>query len=221
MDDYTRNRYGNMVWSKTITHSYPEEGVVLPYQEYLQAGRSTDGILIEMDGDLARRFKYVCRELSDDDTCTLIEMLIESVKKLKADGYVRDAGFWDEKLRWLNAILSEVWHGRGLYPGIGSILDFLGFENGTEYAKNQLATKLQKGQSPKDFIFNCLEGRQRPPQADIGRFITAAAKWKVIKEKEPTLAKLLKERLCLFELSTDQVRRICDVDERETYCITS
>lgn len=215
MDQEARNKYGNMVWSKIVSHNYPDEGVTIPYQDYLDKGQSTDKIIVELDGDISRRFKYVSREISDDDACTLIEHLIAAIKQVEEDGISRDKSYWAEKLQWLNGLLSEVWHDRGLYPGLGSVLEFLNFENGTDYVKTAIPSLVKQGKDPRDHIFECLETGKGIPRGQLERFAQAADRWKVIKRREPTMAKLLYDRLCLFELTIDQVVRICATDEQE------
>ena len=57
----------------------------IPYQDYLQNGWPYDHILLEIEDDLARRFKYVSRALTDDDATIIIKRMIDIVELVKAD----------------------------------------------------------------------------------------------------------------------------------------
>ena len=69
-------------------------------------------------------FSYVAEHLGDDVAVGALERLVQSVQAVKDEGKV--PGDWDRHLVWLNDVLSEVWQNRGPFPGIGSVLQYLG-----------------------------------------------------------------------------------------------
>ncbi len=213
MVDWKKDRYGDLVWSRVITHEYPDEGVRIPYQEYLNNGLPYDHILFEIEEDLARRFKYVSRPLTDDDATIIIKRMIDIVEHLKSDNVVKEN--WDEKLSWLNLVLSEAWQNRGLFPGIGSVLEYLGFPNGTTYIYQLV--ECNEPSEIRDYVFDRIEGRADPESAQKASYEKVIKRWRVLPDN---IKALLKEKLPLFELSPDQVARILS-ETREEWGISS
>jgi len=213
MIKWKKGRYGDLVWSRVITHEYPDEGVRIPYQEYLNKGIPYDHMLFDIEEDLARRFKYVSRPLTDDDATIIIKRMIDIVEHLKSDDVVKEN--WDAKLLWLNSILSEAWQNRGLFPGMGSVIEYLGFPNGTTYIY-QLVERIEPSEI-RDYVFDRIEGRADPESAYKTSYEKAYKHWKVLPDN---IKALLKEKLPLFELTTDQVARILS-EGREEWGISS
>jgi exodeoxyribonuclease V alpha subunit len=213
MSKWKKDRYGDLVWSRVITHEYPDEGVRIPYQEYLNNGMPYDHILFEIDEDLVRRFKYVSRPLTDDDATIIIKRMIDIVESLKSDNVVKEN--WDKKLSWLNSILSEAWQNRGLFPGMGSVIEYLGFPNGTTYIY-QLGDRIEPSEI-RDYVFDRIEGKADPESAHEANYEKARKRWKALPDN---IKALLKEKLSLFELTTDQVKRILS-ETREEWGISS
>ena len=60
---------------------------------------------------------------------------------------------------WLNDVLSEVWQNRGPFPGIGSVLQYLGCESGTAFQRQVLVPLLNKGENAWEYVQAILEGR--------------------------------------------------------------
>ena len=197
-----------LVWSRSITQDHPGQGVRLPYQEYLRLGLSTDDIACRIPETAMIDFSYVGEHVSDDVALSVIERLIPCVERVQADGHV--PGDWGRQIQWLNDVLAEVWTGRGPYPGLGSVLQYLDFARGTSYQRAVLAPMAKRGEDPWAYVLAQLEGRREPevgPYRDGLR--AAAARWK----KQPTRQALL---ACLtrFELSPHQVRQIANPDVR-------
>lgn len=207
------DRYGDLVWSRVITHEYPEEGVSIPYHVYLDKGLSYNHILFEIEEDLARRFKYVSRALTDDDATTLVKRMIETVERLKADNIVKKD--WDEKLSWLNSVLAEVWQNRGLFPGMGSVLEYLGFPSGTTYIY-EISKQIEPVET-RDHVFDRIEGKAEPESNYEASYERVSKRWKVLPK---SMKALLKEKLPLFELTKGQVQRILS-ETRENWGLVS
>jgi exodeoxyribonuclease V alpha subunit len=148
------------VWSRQITQDYPKQGVRIPYQEYLRAGYSTDSIICQVPQSAVWRFSYVEEHVTDDVAVAIIEQVIQSVEQVRAEG--RIPGDWDRRLVWLNDVLAEVWTGRGSFPGVGSVLQYLGFEKGTAYHRAVLMPLAKQGVNIWEHVASLLEGRSEP-----------------------------------------------------------
>lgn len=196
------------VWSRLITQDYPQQGVRIPYQEYLQAGQSTERILCCVPQSALLSFSYVGEHVSDDVAVSVLERILQSIEQVKEDSVV--AGDWDYRLSWLNDVLAEAWTNRGPFPGVGSVLQFLDFAKGTAYQRAVLAPMAKNGMNPWDHVLSILEGHKKPEKGPYeSGFLKAQKKWSVLKARHELLAKLAR-----FELSPDQVERIANPDMR-------
>jgi hypothetical protein len=196
------------VWSRRISQAYPDQGVRIPYQEYLRGGHRTEDIVCEVPRNALLPFSYGGEHVSDDVAVAILERVIQCVERVAADGHV--AGDWERRLAWLNDALAEAWSGRGPFPGAGSVLQYLGFSKGTSFQRAVLAPMAKRAENPWDFALSILEGRTEP---DAGPYRTglllARDRWKLLKSRQTLLSKLAR-----FELSLAQVRRVADRDQR-------
>ena len=203
------------IWSRAIQPTWPKEGVRLPYQEYLRAGHPTDAILCRVPGNHTLDFSYVAEHLSDDLAVSMLERVIQCVQQVQADGKV--AGDWERQLLWLNDVLAEVWTERGPYPGIGSVLQYLGCQTGTAYQRLVLAPSAGQNENPWDFLRGQLDGvRKIAADSYFSQLLTARERWQALKSQQPLL-----ELLARFELTTEQVRRFADSDRRRSADISA
>ena len=83
-----------------------------------------------------------CRTSRRRSGGTALERLVQSIQAVKDDGKV--PGDWDRHLVWLNDVLSEVWQNRGPFPGIGSVLQYLGCDSGTAFQR-QFSSRCSTG----------------------------------------------------------------------------
>lgn len=207
LNEWQLKTSGNRVWSRYVQHEYDEgRGVRIPYQAYLKAGKTREEIapiLVEITGELARRFKYVTRPLSDDDACELIQRTIESIRRVKKDGIVKED--WDAHLEWLNEILGTTWTDRGLYPGLGSVLEVLGMRDGTTFVKD--LTSKKTSEDLRSYIFDSLNSGN-PPE-------WAAKVGSVWHQYSDAKQKILR-RLCSFDLTKKQMDKIVSEKRDET-----
>lgn len=202
-----------LVWSRAITQDYPAQGVRLPYQEYIRLGLSTDDIACRVPESAMIDFSYVGEHVSDDVAVAVIERMIPCVERVLADGRVE--GDWGRQLQWLNDALAEVWTGRGPYPGLGSVLQYLDFARGTAFQRAVLAPMAKKGDDPWAYVLAILEGRRAPEAGPYRDGLTAAAaRWKQQPQRRALLAALTR-----FELSPHQVRHIANPDLRKQHGI--
>ena len=201
------------LWSRCVTINFPGEGIRLPYQEYLNGGHDPSNIICVIPTSARPYFSYVAEHVPDDIAVGILERVIQSVNTIIEENKVHEpyGKTWEFRLKWLNKVLSEVWKNRGRFPGIGSVLEYLGFENGVTYHRSVLSPKEANGESIFDFIFSILECKRKPPKERQEDFKKACDKWRELPEKRRKLLKLLTH----FELSTEQVERICNPTKRE------
>ena len=196
------------VWSRRITQAYPDQGVRIPYQEYLQHGHPTDNIVCRIPRNALLPFSYGGEHVSDDVAVAILERVIQCVERVRADGHV--AGDWERRLAWLNDALVEAWSGRGPFPGAGSVLHYLGFSKGTSFQRTVLTPMAKEAENPWDYVLSILEGRTEPDGEPYrAGLLKARERWGVLKSRQALLSKLAR-----FELTPDQVRRIANPDQR-------
>ena len=204
-------KYGDLVWSRLIHHAYPSECFIIPYQEYLRRGHDLSSITLTIEGEMARRFKYVSRPLSDGDAAQIISEMLRVAQQLKKDRLV--SADWDTRIEWLGKLLDDCWRQRGLFPGLAGVLGYLGFGNATDYARNVLNDIAD----PHRHVFDRLEGKVSPEVEWQASFQRAQQRWR---NRPAPVQELLKERLCLFELTAVQVEHVLG-DNHTAFGITS
>jgi len=201
------------LWSRCITHNFPEEGVRLPYQEYIDKGYDPSNIVCTIPTSARPYFSYVAEHVSDDIAVGILERVIQSVNVIIKENKVSEpyGKTWKYRLDWLDKVLGEVWKNRGRFPGIGSVLEYLGFEHGVIYHRTVLYSKEAKGENIFDFTFSILEGEREAPEEQQDNFRKASKKWNELPEERRKLLKVLS----YFELSPEQVERICNPTKRK------
>ena len=199
------------VWSRCITHDFVNEGFRLPYHEYLRAGHDPTSIICRIPDSAQLEFSYVAEHVNDDLAVGALERLVQSVQTVKDEGKVE--GEWNRHLEWLNDVLSEVWRGRGPFPGVGSVLQYLGFASGTAFHRQVLFPLIEKGENAWEYVQAVLEGRRT---CEDNRYVAglrkAGHRWRMYSESRRRLLSLLVR----FELSPEQVERVANPDQRET-----
>jgi len=196
------------VWSRRITQAYPDQGVRIPYQEYLRDGHPTDGIICRVPRNALLPFSYGGEHVSDDVAVAILERIIQCMERVSADGHV--AGDWERRLAWLNDALAEAWSGRGPFPGAGSVLQYLGFSKGTSFQRTVLAPMAKQGENPWEYVQSILDGKVEPGAVPYrAGLLKARERWGLLKSRHLLLSKLAR-----FELSPGQVQRIANPDER-------
>ena len=197
------------IWSRCITHDFENQGFRLPYHEYLKAGHDPKNILCLVPEGAMLNFSYVAEQLGDDLAVGALERLVQSVQAVKDESKV--PGDWDRHLVWLNDVLSEVWQNRGPFPGIGSVLQYLGCESGTAFQRQVLVPLLNKGENAWEYVLAILEGRKKCEQKQYAKALKQAGeRWAAYKEpRRKLLAQLVR-----FELSPAQVERVANPDKR-------
>ena len=120
-EDNRRDYANGLVWQRSLTSAYPEQGMRIPYELYYDNQEVLDNIIIEPDNP--RAFKYATREISDDDLITLVERLIGVADYLSERGDTSQN--WALRRQWLSDLLSDLWKNRGAYPGFPQVLNYL------------------------------------------------------------------------------------------------
>ena len=196
------------VWSRRITQTYPDQGVRIPYQEYLRDGHPTENIICRVPRNALLPFSYGGEHVSDDVAVAILERVIQCVERVADDGYI--TADWEERLAWLNDTLAEAWSGRGAFPGAGSILQYLGFSKGTSFQRTVLTPMVKNAESPWAYVLAILKGKTEPDEGSYrAGLLKARERWGLLKSRQTLLSKLAR-----FELTPDQVRRIANPDRR-------
>lgn len=197
------------VWSRCITHDFERQGFRLPYHEYIKAGHDPKNILCHVPEGAMVNFSYVAEHLGDDLAVGALERLVQSVQAVKDEGKI--SGDWDRHLQWLNDVLSEVWQSRGPFPGMGSVLQYLGCESGTAYHRQVLTPLLDKGENAWEYVQAILEGRRNCEHKQYAQALKQATeRWAAYKGPRRNLL----AQLARFELSPMQVERVANPDKR-------
>jgi len=197
------------IWSRCITHDFENQGVRLPYHEYLRDGHDLSNIICRIPEGTMLDFSYVGEHVSDDTAVGALERLLQSVQAVKDENKV--PGDWQRHIVWLNDVLSEVWRNRGPFPGAGSVLQFLGVEVGTAFHRQVLMPRIKKGENAWDYLLAILEGKRKCEEKEYAKPLKqAAVRWAAY---SPSRRKLL-SLLVRFELMPKQVKRIADAEER-------
>ena len=192
------------VWSRKVTHHYPDEGVRLPYQEYLDDGHNVDDMICEVEPDETDAFSYVANHVSDDTAIGTLERLLESLRTVEREEKIE--GEWKEQIEWVEQALTEAWEHRGIYPGLESVLDYLEAD-GTGYQRKVLSGMVEEEVNPLDHIVALLEQQEeaRGP-FETFQFSKAQTKWGNFDDEKQDLLKTL----CGFDLTESQISRIMD-----------
>lgn len=120
-EENKRDYADGLVWQRTLTSNYPEQGMRIPYELYYDNKQILDNIIVEPDN--TRAFKYATREISDDDLITLVERMM-GVADFLSD-YGDTSQNWTLRKQWMTGLLSDLWKNRGAYPGFPQVLSYL------------------------------------------------------------------------------------------------
>lgn len=195
------------IWSRQITHDFPDEGVRLPYQEYLREGYDTDPIVCEVPQEASDSFSYVANYVPDDEAVGVLERLLESLERVRNDGLVE--GNWGEKIELVEEFLTEVWRKRGMHPGVSSVLNYTTQTEtkklGSLFEKRIQPKLIEDGENPLAYVEEVLEGEREPPEPLNRPDLTIAKQyWSQYNQDKKDLLRTL----TAFDLSTEQVSDI-------------
>lgn len=213
----TRKKFaGGFIWQRVLVSSYPEEGLRIPYHIYLNKPEVLEKIAFFPNNP--RNFKYGTRHISDDDALDLIEKFIEIVGTLIEIGDTTEN--WDERVRWLNSVIAELWKNRGLYPGLLKVLDYIGFQEAIRFYKDKIMQDQNLETKLKQEIFDFLgEKADEIEGLSIGenRKQRILRQWKL---KGNIERELLEDVLPRFDFTKEQIERILG-ENRKSYGVYS
>ncbi|EHK4783241.1 AAA family ATPase [Vibrio parahaemolyticus] len=196
------------IWSRSVTQDYPAQGARLPYQEYIRQEFDIGSILCAVPNSAIKDFSYVGEHVSDDVALSIVERFIQSVQQVKEEQLV--LGEWERQLSWLDGVLTELWTSRGAFPGIGSVLQYLGCNQGSAYQRFILSPMMKQGINIWQHVQYILDGIKEPEHGPYEKGLRAASsRWQKL-----TSRKALLETLARFELSPQQVERIANPELR-------
>ncbi|RYD67564.1 MAG: hypothetical protein EOP58_02865, partial [Sphingomonadales bacterium] len=194
-------------------------GVRLPYHEYLghiAAHPEDEGklaeirVLIDEPAQLPN-FKYVSEQVHDDHALALLYKLKRALARAQEHGIADVDGMVDR----VEDYIAEAWEDRGLYPGLGSVLNVLADLSEGEYEvegsrgaalADALRTSLPAGADLLDTAFDLIAAKGAVPDALAGHKATIRDARAGFRDNRH-LSGLLR-KLTLFTLTPRQVGRI-------------
>lgn len=202
--DIQQQYAGAFVWQRAITSHYPEQGLRLPYHKY----RSDPELLsrLALFPDNPRVCKYGTRHLSDDDALGLVEAFHGKVLELLEMGDQTED--WSVRARWLESLMAELWQHRGLFPGLPSVLDAIGFSEAVPFVKDRVLAGHEK--DARDAVFAFLDGKRADTpglKLSPARIVQIQKRWRL---QSPEAQHLLREVLPRFALTAEQISKILD-----------
>lgn len=161
-DEETKQKFGGgYVWQRSVETHYPEQGMRIPYHQYLQSENvlrdtSNKEVLekITFVPENPHGFKYGSRHISDDGALVLVERFIEIADYLRSIGDKSEN--WTKRLEWLNGLVAELWQNRGLYPGLANVLRMVGLSE--VVAHYHKLSKKGQGDGFRDVVVTWLNG---------------------------------------------------------------
>ncbi len=123
------------LWETMLEHSIRDEmenGFLFPYVElmkYKQDNPDFDmsSVTVFADDDYRDEFSYATEHVSYDAVIDVLNKTLNALRAIKQCGI---PGNWSKCIKWTKECLNEVWEERGPYPGLGSILEAVGFKCG-------------------------------------------------------------------------------------------
>ncbi len=195
--------YGSMVWNRFVSHGFDDgRGARIPYELYLKHGLDPSDVVVEVGDDIAQHFKYVCRAFTDDEAAMLLRSMLAALERGRDAKQVN--WDWERQIAWINKAMDAVLHDRGIFPGLGPVLEALGFTNAILYAERCLYAKGIG--NPRQHVLDRIADPKlaETPEAVRG-YETVRNTLQLLR---PEVRELLLDRLCLFEITTEQVRLV-------------
>lgn len=212
VSEETKKKYVGFVWQRNVTADYPNQGLRIPYDRYMDRPDVLDQILLVPSNQ--RLCKYATRHVSDDEALELVEQFLGAAVRLQEMGDTTEN--WDVRIQWLQSLIAELWDSRGLYPGLTKVLDVLDFGPAIQYFRNRV--RHGEEQAAYDDIVAFLDGHiAHVPDLAIAGGVEQRVRrqWQLRDSDE---RRLLRDVLPRFDLYPDQIRRILQ-DDRRSYGI--
>jgi ATP-dependent exoDNAse (exonuclease V) alpha subunit len=205
-------------WAFTVSYDFPNSGILLPYKEYVEyvekhpeAQPMLDemAVLIE-ENELVPHFKYVASELDDDECIYLLTKLRRSIIAVKKHGLVDQRRVTNQE-RVIDKLLQNAWKVRGLYPGLGSLLDVLAQVEHDEQGNGQAIVSALNGnlKESEDLLEETFEllAQSSPVPAYLRTYEPQIQEIRINTKQFLSNFPALK-KLSLFSLTSTQLKRI-------------
>jgi len=203
-------------WAVRLSYDFPNSGILLPYHEYLRRlpdhpdlDEKLEEITVAVEEDaLIPSFKYVSEEVDEDACLYLLYKLKRAVEATQKHGIVK----FDREQALIEDYVKEAWKSRGLYPGLGGVIEALADpdgENPNSAQGQELAETILsrvKAGNGVDEAFSILGASSEIPSA-LKPFKRAISSARKNLKAHKSLAAVLR-KLSLFNLTPFQVRRI-------------
>lgn len=205
----------SILWETMIGHSIRDDrknGFLLPYKEMMEYANEhpdfdINTITVFAEDEYFDEFSYATEWLSYDAVISVLLQTIKSLEIIKTC----ISGNWNECISWTRKQLEKVWLERGVYPGLGSMLNAVGFHRGELIAKD-VAKHLTKTNDIREVLLKAL----KHPNDYLSKPVLD-----VLQETEiATFLSLPSERESLFwllariSLTNDQARIVFNPENR-------
>ena len=208
-------------WAINTSYDFENNGVLLPYKEYLdhvecnpESSEMLDDMKILIDEkDMIPSFKYVANDIDDDSCIYLLTRLRKSFTKIKEHAIV-DPKWTNKQMNTIDSLLERAWNLRGVYPGLGNVLDVISNIDAEEFGSGNTIVKLiQKNTDPEnilDWVFSLITGKIPVPDY-LGNYEGIISDVQI--NMRPYSQKLL-QKLSLFSFTQNQIRNILNKSEK-------
>ena len=130
--NHSMRHFPTLNWTINTSYDFKNGGILLPYKEYLDHAKDNpqnDDLLDEMsilieEEDMIPNFKYVAEDMDDDACIYLLTRMRSSLLKIKKHAIV-EPNRTEQQIEIIDALLERSWKLRGIYPGLGNVLDVL------------------------------------------------------------------------------------------------
>jgi len=207
-DGNTKRMYGGgYVWQVNVETLYPDQGFRIPYHRFMDDPEILREIVFYPENP--RYFKYGTRHVSDDGALSLVERFIEISTFLESKGDTSEN--WEQRTRWLNSVIAELWKSRGLYPGLARVLDMVGL--GILIRPLRATADTSGEQNLLDNVRAWLDGRteQLPCLLQEGEASRIRRQWDLRSEDE---RQFLIETAVRYDLSKEQIEKVIAKNRR-------
>jgi exodeoxyribonuclease V alpha subunit len=200
-------------WAVQIPFDFEASGIRLPYHEYLEhiAQNPEDSRLLEEirvlieEKSLIFGFKYVLADVDEDQAIYLLTKIRKAVDRIQEHGIVDFA----KQQKLVNELLEKAWKRRGLYPGLGTILDFV-LEEGEKVGSQivqLIAANCKVGEDLCEKTFDIVSKISDPVPVYLKEHGDAVLKIRKNFTQHTSQSELLK-KLSLFLIRPKQLRNI-------------
>jgi exodeoxyribonuclease V alpha subunit len=207
--DVRNPKVGNQVWTRWLHHSGSDSSGLFPLHELWKLQRagkisqeSVSELLPQVPSALGDDFRYVCKKFTSGRALIYLEILANALSKGKASKALPNWN-WDGALDWVNAATARLWKDRGRFPGLGSVLTWLGHTQGTLFYREQLQPLEAQAIDPIERVREYLDSHKTAPPEHRSKFKVASEKWNAIRDEG--LKEFLLEKAAHIEISPEQL----------------